>query len=107
VNPVGVPAGFTTSRSGGQREEIFSGVFRRLYRQRNIIVHGGTTAAVALEPAIRTAAPLLGAGLDRLVHAQITHSVEPLDLAARAENSLALVGDAHGPTIVELLEEPG
>jgi hypothetical protein len=26
-------------------------VFRRLYRQRNIVVHGGTTAAMALETA--------------------------------------------------------
>jgi hypothetical protein len=83
---------------------IVAGVFRRLYRQRNIVVHGGTTAAVALEATLRGAAPLVGAGLDRLVHAKLTLNIEPLDLAARAENSLALVGDPLGPTVTSLLE---
>ncbi|ALL79503.1 hypothetical protein AD006_30165 (plasmid) [Pseudonocardia sp. EC080610-09] len=78
--------------------------FRRLYRQRNIVVHSGSTAAAALHGTIRTAAPLLGAGLDRLVHAQLTDRVAPLDLAARAENSLTLVGDPLGPAITDLLE---
>lgn len=82
---------------------ICQGVFRRLYRQRNIVVHGGTTAAIALESALRTAAPLVGAGLDRLVHAQLIKGVAPLDLAARAENSLALVGDPLGPAVTSLL----
>ncbi len=27
---------------------IVTGVFRRLYRQRNIVVHGGSTAGIAL-----------------------------------------------------------
>ncbi|MGH3848504.1 MAG: hypothetical protein ACRDRT_02170, partial [Pseudonocardiaceae bacterium] len=69
---------------------IIQGVLRRLYRQRNIVVHGGNTAAIALDSALRTAAPLIGAGLDRIVHSQLINRVEPLDLAARAENSLAL-----------------
>src|SRR5207302_1003426 len=80
------------------------GRFRRLYRQRNIVVHGGNTAAIALDSALRTAAPLIGAGLDRLVHAQLIKHVEPLDLAARAENSLALVSDPLGPDPTKLLE---
>ncbi|SDZ44074.1 hypothetical protein SAMN05421504_11710 [Amycolatopsis xylanica] len=79
------------------------GVFRRLYRQRNIVVHGGSTAAIALEPALRTSAPLIGAGLDRLVHSQLIDGLAPLDLAARAENSLALVGDPLGPDPTSLL----
>ena len=28
---------------------ILTGVFRRLYRQRNIVVHGGSTAGIALD----------------------------------------------------------
>jgi hypothetical protein len=83
---------------------IIQGVFRRLYRQRNIVVHGGNTAAIALDSALRTAAPLIGAGLDRLVHAQLINQVEPLDLAARAENSLALADDPLGPAPTKLLE---
>lgn len=88
-------------------QAVFIGVFRRLYRQRNIVVHGGSTAAVALRPSLRTAAPLLGAGLDRLVHAQLTNGVTPLNLAARAENSLALIGDHLGPSVTDLLESVG
>lgn len=83
---------------------IIQGVLRRLYRQRNIVVHGGNTAAIALDAALRTAAPLIGAGLDRMVHSQLINQVEPLDLAARAENSLALVGDPLGPALTRLLE---
>lgn len=83
---------------------VYSGVLRRLYRQRNIVAHGGTTAAVALEAALRTAAPLVGAGLDRLVHASLTQGLEPLELAARAENSLALVGDPLGRGVTRLLD---
>lgn len=83
---------------------IVQGVLRRLYRQRNIVVHGGNTAAIALDSALRTAAPLIGAGLDRMVHSQLINQVEPLDLAARAENSLALANDPLGPALTSLLE---
>lgn len=82
---------------------VFCGVFRRLYRQRNIVVHGGSTRAIALDAALRTSAPLIGAALDRLVHAQLVNGEDPLTLAAIAENSLALVGDPLGPDITRLL----
>ena len=84
--------------------KTFEDAFRRLYRQRNIVVHGGSTASIGLEPALRIAAPLFGAGLDRLLHAQITENLKPLELAARAENALLLVGDEHGPLPTRLLE---
>ena len=83
---------------------VFESVLRRLYRQRNIVVHGGTTASVAMDATLRTAPPLVGAGLDRLVHAKLQTGVGPLDLAARAANSLELVGDSLGPHVVSLLE---
>ena len=37
--------------------------FRRLYRQRNLVIHWGKTDAVALNATLRTAAPLVGAGM--------------------------------------------
>jgi hypothetical protein len=79
-------------------------VLRRLYRQRNIVVHGGITASVAMEATLRTAAPLVGAGLDRIVHAKLSAHVRPLELAARAANSLELVGDHIGSSVVTMLE---
>lgn len=93
------------SRQLDDVRSIIRGVFRRLYRQRNIVVHGGNTAAIALDSCLRTAAPLIGAGLDRLVHAQLIEHVDPLDLAARAENGLNLVNDPLGPDPTRLLEQ--
>jgi hypothetical protein len=85
---------------------VFESVLRRLYRQRNIVVHGGTAGSVAMEATLRTAAPLVGAGLDRLVHAKLVAKVGPLELAARAANSLELVGDEIGPSVATMLERP-
>ena len=56
---------------------------RRFYRQRNILMHGGTTGSIALPTALRTAAPLVGAGLDRVTHAALVEGVGALQLAAR------------------------
>ncbi|MEV0453822.1 integrase [Catellatospora methionotrophica] len=78
---------------------------RRLYRIRNIVLHGGATQSVALHATLRTAAPLVGAGLDRIAHASLTEGIDPLDLAARAELALSLVGGETGLTPVELLEK--
>lgn len=94
------------ANQAGQLRDVsmtMRGVFRRLYRQRNIVVHGGSTEAIALDSALRAAAPLIGAALDRLVHAQLIDNEDPLDLAARAENSLSLAGDPMGPKITRLL----
>lgn len=78
--------------------------FRRMYRQRNIVVHGGEVSGTSLEVALRTAAPLVGAALDRMAHAQLVDGVSPLALAARAEISLELVGTPSGKGLAELLE---
>jgi hypothetical protein len=43
--------------------------FQRLYRQRNLILHGGKTNSVALRGSLRTSARLVGAGMDRITHA--------------------------------------
>lgn len=77
--------------------------FRRLYRQRNLVLHGGKTDAVALRASLRTAAPLVGAGIDRIIHAFYVDRLSPLQLVARAKLALATVGTSGGPRCTELL----
>lgn len=83
---------------------VFRIAMRRLYRTRNIVLHGGSTQGVALKAALRIAAPLVGAGLDRINHATLLEGLAPLDLAARAEVGLKLVGGETGLSVVDLLE---
>lgn len=83
---------------------VFRIAMRRLYRTRNIVLHGGSTQGVALKAALRIAAPLVGAGLDRITHATLAEGLTPLDLAARAEVGLKLVGGETGLSVVDLLE---
>lgn len=78
--------------------------FRRFYRQRNLVVHGGRTGAVALRASLRTVAPLVGAGMDRIVHAHLVSGTHPLDLAARARLEIARAGSSDAPALTALLE---
>lgn len=81
-----------------------SEAFRRLYRQRNLVLHAGTTESVALRPVLRTVPPLIGAGIDRIVHAALATPPQPAaDLVARASAEIALVGTPSGVHIVDLL----
>ncbi|UBU15423.1 hypothetical protein [Nonomuraea gerenzanensis] len=77
---------------------------RRLYRSRNIILHGGSTGGVALQATLRVTPPLVGAALDRLAHADLVAGVPPLVLASRAEIALRMVGDELGPGLCDLIE---
>lgn len=77
---------------------------RRLYRQRNLVLHGGRTRGVALEATLRTVAPLVGAGVDRVVHAYLTTLADPLQTAARAEFELQRAGVPGAPDVTMLLE---
>jgi hypothetical protein len=77
---------------------------RRLYRQRNLVMHAGTTDSVVIEATLRTAPSLVGAGVDRIVHAFSEEGLNPLSLAARAEAELTLVGSSGGRDVVDLLE---
>ncbi|MFI5736125.1 integrase [Kribbella sp. NPDC051587] len=81
--------------------------FRRLYRARNVVLHGGSTSSIALDATLRTAAPLLGAGLDRITHHYLEDQLAPLDTAARAEMGLRLVGGETGLSAIDLLQKPG
>lgn len=78
--------------------------FRRMYRLRNIVVHGGAANSGGLDVALRTTAPLVGAALDRIAHAQLVNNLPPLALAARAELHIRLVGTVGGPGLADLLE---
>lgn len=77
---------------------------RRLYSHRNIVLHWGKTDAVGLRACLRTIAPLVGAGMDRVAHAWFVDGVRPLELFARARISLDTAGATGAPTIVDLLK---
>jgi hypothetical protein len=77
--------------------------FHRLYRQRNLVLHGGRTDAVALRASLRTSAPLVGAGIDRIVHARYVDGLAPLALVARAKRALAMIRTTSDTRITQLL----
>jgi hypothetical protein len=85
-------------------ERYATDAFRRLYRQRNLVVHGGRTTGAALKATLRTVAPLVGAGMDRIVHAYLTDGVEPLDLVARGRLEVARAGSKDAPEVTRMLE---
>lgn len=79
---------------------------RRLYNQRNTIAHSGSLRSVAIDATVRTSLSLVGAGLDRVVHAQLESAgaLNPLGLVARAETELRLVGGTGGRALGSLLD---
>ena len=87
----------------GIRAHIESSL-RRLYRIRNLVLHGGLVDAVALKACLRTVAPLVGAGLDRVAHAWYVDGLGPIELAARASTRIELVGTSAGKDLCHLLE---
>lgn len=76
----------------------------KLYRQRNLMLHGGRVQGEERFEVLLTASPLVGAGLDRIAHAWFVENTSPIMLAARAEINLHLVGSNSGRHITELLE---
>ena len=93
----------------GELERIhryFTESLRRLYNQRNTIAHSGSLQSAALSATTRTAFSLVGAGLDRIVHAQLETKgqLPPLSLVARAETELRLVGGPGERPLSSLLE---
>jgi hypothetical protein len=90
-------------RTLGRVNGHLRGALRRLYRQRNIVLHGGSTRSVALRASLRTSGPLVGAALDRIAYAYTTTEVTPLHLSARAHLALRIVEDPDGWPLHELL----
>lgn len=84
-------------------EEHLKRVFRRMYRLRNLILHWGKTDAVALRAGVRTTAPLVGEGMDRIVHAYLKKQIQPLELAAFAKVGLNKVNSEDVTSITGLL----
>ena len=89
-------------------QKVLQRVFLRLYRQRNLIAHGGHTQSASLDATLRLTAPLVGAGVDRLAHALLNDGSPPLALSAAARIRLetlrpATPSDAGG--LVGLLSE--
>lgn len=78
--------------------------FHRLYRQRNLILHGGRLDSVALMASLRTVAKLAGAGMDRITHGHYVQNLRPLELVAKANLALALVSRESPLGCVDLLE---
>jgi len=78
--------------------------FHRLYRQRNLILHGGRLDSVALSASLRTVAKLAGAGMDRITHGWYVQQLRPMELVARANLSLALASREDPLSCVDLLE---
>ena len=78
---------------------------QRLYRQRNLVMHGGRTDAVALRATLRTCAPIVGAAFDRIAHAWFDRGTKPRELAAQAEIALALVTASPATSLTTLLED--
>jgi len=75
----------------------------RMYKNRNLVLHGGKVDAVSLQSNLMSASPLIGAGMDRIAHAWFVQKIGPLQLAARARYSLETVGAPAGPHVVDLL----
>ncbi|MFC4417858.1 integrase [Cupriavidus pampae] len=78
--------------------------FHRLYRQRNLILHGGRLDSVALSASLRTSAKLAGAGMDRITHGHYVQNLRPLELVAKANLALALVNRDAPLACLDMLE---
>ncbi|WP_299057987.1 hypothetical protein [uncultured Nocardioides sp.] len=86
-------------------EEYLKAAFRRLYQQRNLLLHGGRFDSVALPLTMRTVPALAAAGLDRLVFSvSERRGSPPLALAARAQNEIALLGGDGARSLPHLLD---
>jgi len=86
-------------------EKYLRQAFRRFYRQRNLVLHWGRVNAVCLKAALRTTAPLIGAGLDRIIHAYFVENISPLELSSRARLRLELIETSHPTQAIDLLEK--
>lgn len=89
----------------GRVNGYMRGTMRRLYRQRNIVLHGGSTQSVALRATLRTAAPLVGAVLDRITHGFIVGHQDPLESASRAQVAISVVHDPHAWRLYDLTSD--
>lgn len=89
--------------------EILTREFTRLYRKRNMVVHGGQIRGANLHSISETLTPLIGAGIDRIVHAELQFGVPPIELSAMAEARVDYLSppvSGSGGGLLDLLEHP-
>ncbi len=84
--------------------EAIGDSFHRLYRQRNLVLHGGRLDSVALAASLRTVAKLAGAGMDRITHGHYVQNLKPMELVAKANLGIALASRDNPLSCVDLLE---
>lgn len=84
--------------------ELIGDAFHRLYRQRNLVLHGGKTSSVALTGSLRTVAKLAGAGMDRIAHGLYVSRLKPMELVARAGLAIKMADAASPDRCADLLE---
>jgi hypothetical protein len=100
-----VRAMITNPESLRRVNTYFSSSIRRLYNQRNLIMHSGSFRSCALRATLRTTPPLVGAGLDRVAYSVLRAQGDgPVALAARAEIELSLLGKPGQRRLVDLLQ---
>ncbi|MGL4306925.1 MAG: integrase [Mycobacteriaceae bacterium] len=87
--------------------DILTPEFARLYRKRNMVIHGGQIQGNNLHAISETLAPLIGAGIDRIVHVGLKYQVGAVHLSAVAQSRLNYLTPAsssdHG-NLLDLLE---
>ncbi|WP_194814756.1 integrase [Nocardia sp. XZ_19_385] len=84
--------------------DILTREFVRLYRKRNLIVHGGHTHNPTLHATTETMSPLIGAGIDRIVHAGLKNEIRPIQLSASAAAKLHYLTPATSTASGNLLD---
>lgn len=87
--------------------DILTREFTRLYRKRNMVVHGGQIDGANLHSISDTLTPLIGTAIDRIADAQLKFSVSPIQLSAVAEARVHYLTPATTDSsggLLELLE---
>jgi hypothetical protein len=91
----------------GMRARLES-TFNRLYRQRNIVLHGGRLGSIATSASIRMAPALVAAVFDRILassnHNKSSDRKAPLELAALARKRLQDLRDSPSKQLARLLD---
>lgn len=91
------------SQGLGDIEAYLQNSMRRLYRQRNLILHAGKTDAVAVKATLRTVTPIVAAGLDRIVAASVERGIGALQFAASTKLAMDRYRSGDLPSVVDLL----
>ncbi len=80
--------------------------FRRLYTQRNLVMHASSFQSITLRPTLRTIPKLVAAGIDRVIAHRLENptTADPLALAERARIELDLVGTPASRRLCDLLD---